>query len=420
MGTLLPDALDFLKAQSFASLLALYWYIALFEIPRYGVSFLVAALFRPAPPGAGAADGVGRLSAIIAGHNEEEAIERCVLALHEQSRPPDEIIVVSDGSTDRMSAVIARLLRQGLIQQAHATDLRGGTSSGVNLAARWATGDILMKVDCDCSFDRHALRNILTPFQNPAVGAVSGNILVRNPGESLVAAFQAIEYMISISLGKQAADALGQVACVSGAFGAFRHEAFEAVGGMDAGGGEDLDFTLRLRREGWEVRFAADAICYTDVPATLIALIRQRFRWERDAVRLRYRKHGEMMNPFSHRFRPRELLHEVEFLGFNVIAAAALPFYLLGLFASYGGFALIVLAAAQAGLLLLDLASFLLAAHATPRARAMGLLWFLPGYTVFNGFFMRFIRLAAYAQEWAFDRSYSDPYVPNKVHRERL
>jgi cellulose synthase/poly-beta-1,6-N-acetylglucosamine synthase-like glycosyltransferase len=310
-------------------------------------------------------------------------------------------------------------LRRGLIDQAHSTELRAGKSAGTNMAARWAKGDIVVNIDCDCSFDRHAIRNVIAPLADPEVVAVSGNILVRNEQASLITTFQAIEYLITISLGKQAADRLGQVSCVSGAFGAFRKSAFEAVGGLDAGGGEDLDLTLALRRTGGKIRFIEDAICYTDVPETLTALVKQRFRWERDAVHLRYRKHGELLNPFSRSFQLSEAIHELEFLGFNVLAAAVLPFYILWLFAQYGTFAFIVLLSAQAGLLLLDCATFLIAAYATPKVNAMQLIPYLPGYSIFNSVYMRSVRLAAYLQEWVFKASYRDTYVPDKVHQVR-
>ena len=32
---------------------------------------------------------------------------------------------------------------------------------------------------------------------------------------------------------------------------------------------------------------------------------------------------------------------------------------------------------------------------------------------------MRFVRLAAYLQEWVVEASYRDTYVPSKVHRVR-
>ena len=87
---------------------------------------------------------------------------------------------------------------------------------------------------------------------------MAGNIVVRNANASLIASFQAIEYLISISQGKQSANLTNQMTCVSGAFGAFRRTALESVGGLDSGGGEDLDVTLRLRAGGWTTLFAPD------------------------------------------------------------------------------------------------------------------------------------------------------------------
>ena len=396
--------------------MGLFWFTIIFEIPRYTIAFVSAALLagRVHRAGRTAAD-TGTVTVVVIGHNEETGIRRCVLSLREQSRAPDEIIVVSDGSTDRMPTVLADLQREGLIDQAHCTELRGGKSAGINLAERWASGDIVINVDCDCSYDRHALRRVLAPFEDPAVGAVSGNILVRNPTAGLVATFQAIEYLISISLGKQASALIDQVVCVSGAFGAFRREALEAVNGIDVGGGEDLDLTLKLRKAGWKVRFAPDAICYTDTPDTLRALTSQRFRWERDAVRLRYRKHLDLMNPFAENFRLSELLHELEFIVFQILGAVVLPFYVIWLFVSYGELGLAFLIAAQFGLMVLDLFVFVLAAWSTPKAVSLPLLPYLPGYSLFNGLHMRFVRLAAYLQEWIFNASAADNYVPEKV-----
>lgn len=416
MTSILSEGLDYITAQSFVSLMGLFWFSVIFEVPRYTIAFVSAALLSGrvhrasrTPPD------VGKVTVVVIGHNEESGIRRCVLSLREQSRVPDEIIVVSDGSTDKMPDVLIDLQREGLIDQAHCTELRGGKSAGINLAERWASGDIIINVDCDCSYDRHALRRVLTPLVDPAVGAVSGNILVRNPTAGLVATFQAIEYLISISLGKQASALIDQVVCVSGAFGAFRRKALESVNGIDVGGGEDLDLTLKLRKLGWKVRFAPDAICYTDTPDTLRALTNQRYRWERDAVRLRYRKHLDLMNPFAPDFRLSELLHEVEFVIFQILGAAVLPFYVIWLFVSYGELGLVFLLAAQCGLMVLDLFVFVLAAWSTPKADGLPLIPYLPGYSLFNGLHMRFVRLGAYLQEWIFNASAADNYVPEKV-----
>ena len=415
MFSTVADGLTYLQSQSMATLLSLFWFTLLFEVPRYTFAFVTAAFFTPRAYARHALNQPSRVSVVIAGHNEALAIERCVRSLREQTRPPDEIIVVSDGSTDAMPETLRDLKRRGLIDQAHCTLLRGGKAAASNLAALHASGDVIVNVDCDCSFDRDALRQIIQPFTELSVGAVCGNLLVRNPTQSVLTSFQAIEYLISISLGKRAGQLFDQVVCVSGAFGAFRSTALSGIGGFDVGGGEDLDVTLRLRNAGWRVRFAADALGYTEVPVTLMPFTRQRLRWERDAVRLRFRKHVTAISPFSSRFDLLELVHQIEFIVFNVLAAAAFPFYLLWLFALYGSLAPMILLAAQAGLVLLDTATFLLAAWASPKVKSMQLLPFVVGYSVFSGVFMRFFRLTAYVQEWVFNASSGDSYIPAKV-----
>lgn len=423
MITLIGDGIDFLltvMSRNFSGVMVLFWYTFIFELPRYGCSFF-AVLFMKEAEDVAAEDlrPLGRVSILLVGHNEADAVEACVRNLWEQSLTPDEIVVVSDGSTDKMEKKLSELMRKGLIHRAHCTDLRAGKSAGVNLAMRLASGDILINVDCDCSFDRHALKRLVQTFEDREVGAATGNILVRNPSESLIASFQAIEYLISISLGRRVLAMINQVTCASGAFSAFRRTALEEVGGLDSGGGEDLDVTLRLRRAGWQIAYAGEAVCYTSVPASLAALTRQRFRWERDAVRLRYRKHINFLNPFSSQFRLKELFHELEFLFFNVFGAAVLPIYCIWLFANYGELAIVLLASVQAGLAVFDILFVLVAAHVTPKSPSLQLLPYVFGYSFFYGFFMRFMRLAAYLQEWLFDASYKDQYVPDKVHLVR-
>ncbi len=420
MMEVIGNSLAYLEAQSFAGILVIFWFTAIFELPRYCCS-LLATLFMNSKQDIRADQlrSLGRISVLIVGHNEEKVIESCVRNLWEQSLQPDEIIVVSDGSTDKMDEKLRELLRLGLIQKAHCTHLRAGKSAGVNLATRLANGDILINVDCDCSFDRHALKHLVQPFLNPQVGATTGNIFVRNQLHTLISAFQGIEYLISISLGRKGLALIDQVTCASGAFSAFRAKALSQVGGLDSGGGEDLDVTLSLRRAGWRIMFASEAICYTDVPSTLTAFIKQRFRWERDAVRLRYRKHNGFLNPFSKQFSTKELFHELDFLIFNVLGAAILPVYCLWLFSQYGELAIILLIGVQMVLAVLDILFLLTAFYSTPKANSLCLLPYVFGYGFFNGIFMRFVRLSAYVQEWIFYASYKDQYVPDKVHLVR-
>jgi cellulose synthase/poly-beta-1,6-N-acetylglucosamine synthase-like glycosyltransferase len=419
--------LDFLFAQSAQSLIAIFWYTILLEIPRYGLAFVAVGL---APFAARlwprnllqtpCADGISnRVSVIVVGHNEAESLERCIRSLREQSLQGLEIIIVSDGSSDHMGAVAAGLVKRGLAERALATELRGGKASGVNLAIGATTGGIVVNVDCDCSFDRFALENIVKPFADPSVGAVCGDIIPRNGNGSLVARFQEIEYLYTLSVGKRIGAALNQVVCVSGAFGAFRREALDSIGAFDVGGGEDLDVTLRFRAKGWRIAFAEDAVCYTEVPDRLWPLIRQRFRWERDAIWIRFRKHWRLMDPRSSRFSLAEAFHQWDFLAFSVAGALVFPFYIIWLYASYGTFAAPILFGMQVGLFVSDMTMLAIAALVTGRPAFWRNLPYLFGFSLFTTYVMRLVRFCAYVEEWFLSGSRRDNYTPLKVRAIR-
>ena len=104
----------FLFAQTGASLVVVFWYTVIFEIPRYILPFVAAALTmrdRPEEDESKAKilSAFPSVSVILIGHNEEDALEACVRSLHEQSFNQFEIVIVSDGSTDRMSEVSRHL-----------------------------------------------------------------------------------------------------------------------------------------------------------------------------------------------------------------------------------------------------------------------------------------------------------------------
>jgi cellulose synthase/poly-beta-1,6-N-acetylglucosamine synthase-like glycosyltransferase len=400
--------------------LAMFWIVIVFDVPRYTLAFVVFAVseaFRSqAAPSPVCAQPL--VSIVLAGHNERAVIRRCVRSLREQTYRNIQIICVDDGSSDGMDRELTRLRREGLIDNALSTSLRSGKSSAWNLGFSVARGDVVVVSDCDCTFDRDALANLVAPLAAPSVGAVTGNIGVRNAGASILSAMQAVEYLMNIGLGRRILDAFGQVTCASGAFSAFRHSAIVDLGGLDTGAGEDLDLTLRLRQAGWKVRFAERAWCLTDVPATLPRFIRQRLRWERDALRLRLRKHRQSLLPTSRRMQLSELVHQLGFLFTHVLATFAFPLYLIWLIDVFGSSAMTVLVMVTLVFVMLDTVAALCAFSVSDRP---GVWWLLPygvAFGAFHFYLVRSIRLAAFAQEWIFRRSYRDNYVPARVLRK--
>jgi cellulose synthase/poly-beta-1,6-N-acetylglucosamine synthase-like glycosyltransferase len=67
---------------------------------------------------------------------------------------------------------------------------------------------------------------------------------------------------------------------VPGAIGAFRRAAVTDVDGVsDQTLAEDTDFTMAVIRAGWRVVYASGAVAWTEAPATIRQLWRQRYRW---------------------------------------------------------------------------------------------------------------------------------------------
>lgn len=400
--------------------LIMFWFALVFEVPRYALSFpgIVMMYVKDRQTGRipTVPPGLGKVSILIAGHNEADAIERGVRSLKEQSFNDFEIVCVSDGSTDETYAIMKRLQNEGLVDRIAGCHVRGGKASAINLAARLSTGDIMIVIDCDCIFERHAIAAILEPFADPDVAGISASVLVKNGEENILTSLQAIEYLSGMTLGKAQLDLFGQLTMISGAFGAFRREAWNRVNGMDPGPGEDLDISLRLRQAGYKLAFAHRAVAYTDVPHALFNLLRQRFRWERDSIWLRYRKYGRLFDPFRADFSGRELIHQLEFLFFTVLATYVFPFYLVFVFLWLQDSFVPILAISTVMLLLLDFFVFACAVIATGNRDHWKYLPYVFIYGTFQSYLMRAARIYYFTSEWIYSTSRSDNFAPPKVN----
>lgn len=415
------QALSLLGSLDAMSIVLLFWFTVLLELPRYTIGSIVvaaAALWSPPRP---FSKPPFTLSVVLAGHNEVGSLRACVDGLAEQTISLEarrmQVIVVDDGSDDGMAEAAAVLQREGKIDKVLRLRLRGGKSAAVNLGLSACTGDIVIIADIDTSFDRDAFGTILDYFADPRVGAVSGNIGVRNPSASMLTHVQKIEYAIGIFLGRYIADTLGMLSVVSGAFGAFRRTAIESVGRQDVEVGEDADLTMKLRRAGWLIRFAPDARALTDVPESIPALIAQRLRWDRGLITIWVRKFRGALDPRLSTFRVADALVVLDVIVFQVLLALAFPAYLVWLWSQFGEFAWTIMGATLVGYAVLDFVAFA-AAAAVGIGNPLRLVLYLPLYTLVQVSLMRCVRLIAIVQEVVFRSSYRDPYVPKRVMRQ--
>ncbi|MGP9020548.1 bifunctional polysaccharide deacetylase/glycosyltransferase family 2 protein [Streptomyces sp. BR1] len=215
------------------------------------------------------------VSVIVPAYNERECIANTVRSLM-ASDHPIEVLVVDDGSTDGTADIVEamRLPNVRVIRQAN-----GGKPSALNNGLHHARYDIVVMMDGDTVFEPTTVRELVQPFGDHRVGAVAGNAKVGNR-DSLIGAWQHIEYVMGFNLDRRMYDVLGCMPTIPGAVGAFRRTALERVGGISEDTlAEDTDVTMAMHRDGWRVVYAENARAWTEAPETVQQLWSQRYRW---------------------------------------------------------------------------------------------------------------------------------------------
>lgn len=251
-----------------------------------------------------------RVSCIVTCYNEGSVVERTLLSLLDQDYPGFiEILPVIDGAVQNQQTLLGVQRTQFSIGEWANRRLRvvpkwirGGRPSSLNAGLSVATGDIVLALDGDTSFDRDMISRLLAHFGQSGVIAVAGTLRVRNCRTNLLTQLQALDYVVFRQFVRAGLGQLNVVNNVPGAHGAFRADVLRAVGGWDNGTAEDVDLALRLKKyfaghPGWRIAAAPDVISHTDVPARWKEFLRQRLRWEGDPVYLHFRKHGPSLRP---------------------------------------------------------------------------------------------------------------------------
>ncbi|MBX7183176.1 MAG: glycosyltransferase [Bacteroidia bacterium] len=359
------------------------------------------------------------VSIIVPGRNEGENLYQLAYSLKEQTYSNFELIIIDDGSDDDTKVICQSLLSLGLITKFLRNDVRGGKASAANLGLRYSKGKFVVHIDADCSFDRDAIENILIPFyENEKIGAIGGNVQVRNYNESLLTTLQAIEYYDNISIGRIALSQIGIYRQISGAFGAFRRSVLDCVGGWDIGPGLDGDITVKVRKLNYRIHFEPTAVCQTRVPATVKKLVKQRLRWDKSLIRFRLRKHKDVFFP-TQSFNWSNFISFVENITFNLILNFKWYIYILDIFFSYTGLILFILPINLFIYTVYNCLKYILFSFFRERKNepVAYYLPFLPLMVFYFGYFLRVVRTVAYLQEFFLRKSYEDEWNPAKSSR---
>lgn len=234
-----------------------------------------------------ATGGVSELtvSVLIPAWNEEVGILKTVQSVLDTQYKNLEVIVINDGSTDATDEIMAGFVRDYELRNHSTTVVKylslpnGGKAVALNQAVTVANGEIIVTIDADCVMDRKAIANIVKQFTDKDVAAVAGNVIIGNRCKH-IEVMQQLEYLYGFFF-KRADSIFNSVYIVGGAAAAYRKNVLVDLGGFDPKIiTEDIEMSTRILASGYKSRYAADAVVYTEGPASWMGLCNQRLRWK--------------------------------------------------------------------------------------------------------------------------------------------
>src|ERR1700678_1505021 len=247
------------------------------------------------------------VSILAPAYCEAACVKDAMSALVRLDYPAYEVIFVDDGSKDdtymlALAFAGRHYSEHGVCDVRVFTKPNQGKWSAHNYGLRHASADLILCIDADSRVETGALRLMVRHMRDPRVGAVSGQIRVRNR-KSFAGLFQAFEYVLANGSLRLAQGATGSVMIVPGPIGLFRREALERVqeenerehGHQDGEVrgpfspltfAEDFHLSLSMLSLGYRVEYEPHAIAHTKAPSTLAALISQRYRWNRGTMQV--------------------------------------------------------------------------------------------------------------------------------------
>lgn len=229
----------------------------------------------------GAEDYHPQVAILIPAYNEEKVIARTIRSVVGSNYPHLRVIVIDDGSTDATLETARAAMPEALAsgRLVVLTKPNEGKAEALNFALQYVTEEIYIGIDADTVIASDAVARLIPRMTDPKVGAVAGNAKVGNR-INLWTRWQALEYITSQNFERRALDLFNVVTVVPGAIGAWRTAAVKAAAGYHVNTvAEDADLTMNLLQQGYKVVYEDRALAFTEAPANMRGLMRQRFRW---------------------------------------------------------------------------------------------------------------------------------------------
>jgi glycosyltransferase involved in cell wall biosynthesis len=247
-----------------------FWLAAMFV----GYSYLgypawlwLRSRWSPRPVRRGYVEGLNApaVSAVMVVRNEEAVIVRKLENLLTLDYPQAKlnVVVVSDGSSDRTPALLADYAGDSRVR-ALLKPASQGKAAGLNDAIKLATGEVLLFTDARQRIESGALRFLIENFADPDVGAASGELMLGDPASGETGKGMGLYWRIEKKI-RELESAAGSVAGATGAIYCARRRLLEASPLPDVTILDDVLLPMQIVRQGFRVIFDSRARAW-DLP----------------------------------------------------------------------------------------------------------------------------------------------------------
>lgn len=208
------------------------------------------------------------ISVGIAAYNEEKNIENTLRKWLDE--PIDEIIVVSDASTDKTNKIIQKISKKDKRVRLIERKRREGKPSALNEILKMVKGQIIIMTDADLYPKKGSTNFLLKHFKDKKVGLVAGHPVLIN-SEGMVGYWSRISFdiMHRKRLNNTELDVTGNLYAIRN--GLVRKIPTEVM--ID-----DTYVALMVKKKGYDIVYEPNAIVYVDHPKTIKDFIVQKTR----------------------------------------------------------------------------------------------------------------------------------------------
>ncbi len=285
-----------------------------------GYPLLVWIVSRLAPRPVTRADFEPRVTVLITAYNEEPAIADKIRNTLAIDYPPEklEILVASDGSTDRTEEIAATFPGVIVFRQ----EGRRGKTFTQNRAVERASGDVILFSDATTEYQPNVLRELLPNFADQTVGCVAGKLTYVDDSRSNVGKGAKSYWNYETFLKKAESRACSLIGA-SGCLYAVRKSAYRE---MYPEACSDFLICTVIYEQGMRSVYEPNAVCFEETNRRTDKEMKMRVRVISQTLTDLWRNRS-MLNPFRSGFYAIELIS-------HKLLRYAVPLLLIVIFAA--------------------------------------------------------------------------------------